>query len=105
MRSYFLTTTTLCPTPFPAAPASPKSPPVIDGPPGENEAELQKMLFVGNYAGAVDAAIEVHRLLSQKWLAPGRGLAAGCTAVAGVSVLCNVPAGKLTTTMALGSAN
>lgn len=43
----------------PAVPGSPKEPPIIDGPPGEGEEGLQKLLFVANYAGAVDAAIEV----------------------------------------------
>ncbi len=42
-----------------AVPGSPKEPPILDGPPGEGEEGLQKLLFVANYAGAVDAAIEV----------------------------------------------
>lgn len=42
-----------------AVPGSPKEAPIIDGPPGEGEEGLQKLLFVANYAGAVDAAIEV----------------------------------------------
>jgi hypothetical protein len=32
---------------------------VIDGPPGEREGEVQRLLFVGNYQGAVDACLEV----------------------------------------------
>lgn len=43
-----------------AAPASPRAP-VIDGPPGEGEADLQKLLFVGNFAAAVDTAIQARR--------------------------------------------
>ena len=46
-----------------AGPASPpplpKEAPVIDGPAGEGEAEIQKMLFVGNYSDAVEACLEV----------------------------------------------
>ncbi|PRW34057.1 transport SEC31-like protein B isoform A [Chlorella sorokiniana] len=45
----------------PPVPGSPKEPPIIDGPPGEGEEGLQKLLFVANYAGAVDAAIEANR--------------------------------------------
>lgn len=55
-----------------AVPGSPKEAPIIDGPPGEGEEGLQKLLFVANYAGAVDAAIEVRAVAG--WPARGVGV-------------------------------
>lgn len=43
----------------PRAPGTPKDRPVIDGPPGEGEQDIQRALFVGNYQGAVDACLKV----------------------------------------------
>ena len=55
-----------------AGPASPpplpKEVPVIDGPAGEGEAEIQKLLFVGNYGSAVDACLEVSGAGLPSWL-------------------------------------
>ncbi|EFN56942.1 hypothetical protein CHLNCDRAFT_143487 [Chlorella variabilis] len=47
----------------PASPsqAAPGEGAVVDGPPGEREADIQRMLFVGNYAGAVEACLEAKR--------------------------------------------
>lgn len=49
----------LLPTAAPTSPQPPAEPAVIDGPPGDREGEVQRLLFVGNYQGAVDACLEV----------------------------------------------
>lgn len=42
-------------------PPSPKAPKVVDGTPGEAENEIQKALFVGNYALALETCLSVRR--------------------------------------------
>lgn len=44
---------------LPAAPPSPRNAGIVDGPPGEKEGDIQKLLFVGNFDGAVDACFAV----------------------------------------------
>ncbi|KAL4425258.1 hypothetical protein ABPG75_009274 [Micractinium tetrahymenae] len=44
-----------------SAPPSPRNAAIVDGPPGEKEADIQKLLFVGNYEGAVEACLAANR--------------------------------------------
>ncbi|PSC76171.1 transport SEC31-like protein B isoform B [Micractinium conductrix] len=44
-----------------SVPASPREPAIVDGPPGENEEAIQKLLFAGNYIDAVDACLDAKR--------------------------------------------
>ncbi len=54
------------PPKLPAAPPSPRNAGIVDGPPGEKEGDIQKLLFVGNFDGAVDACFAVSALLASR---------------------------------------
>lgn len=51
-------------------PRTPKDRPVIDGPPGEGEQDIQRALFVGNYPAALDACLKA----SCSFLRLGKGI-------------------------------
>ncbi|KAL4435628.1 hypothetical protein ABPG77_002591 [Micractinium sp. CCAP 211/92] len=44
-----------------STPPSPRNAGIVDGPPGEKEGDIQKLLFVGNFDGAVDACFAASR--------------------------------------------